>query len=128
MAEKLSNFYEDIMNKDTNKVKTKGKIFLYFLVLLISTIIISSCATTVKYEAKFNTWIGYDVNEIITSWGPPSNEYTLPNGNKMYTWLWIGNTLATSNYNEYFNMTLTQVVTYWCKSNFTANKLSRIIT
>ena len=115
------------MNKDRNKVKTKGKIFLYFLVLLISMMSISSCATTAKFEALLNTWMGHDVNELITSLGPPSNEYTLPNGNKMYTWLWIGNTLVISNYNEYLNMTLTQAVTHWCKVTFVVNQYGRII-
>lgn len=115
------------MNKNANKGKTKGNIYLYFLILLIPIIIISSCATTAKYAEKLNTWLGHDVNELITSWGPPSNEYKLPNGNIMYTWLWIGNTLVQSNYNQYLNRTLTSEVTYWCKTTFTVDRYGRII-
>ena len=72
--------------------------------------------------------MGHDVNELITSWGPPRNEYTMPNGNKMYTWLWNGGTLVTSNYNYYLNMTLTNAVTYWCKTTFTVDKYGKIIS
>ncbi len=95
--------------------------------LVTITLSINSCATTSKYTAKLNTWIGHDVNELITSWGPPSNEYTMPNGNKMYTWLHVGGTLVVSNYNYFLRMTLTNAVTYWCKTTFNVDE-SGIIT
>lgn len=114
------------MNEKIVRVKMKGNIFLHSLILVISTMIICSCATTAKYETKLNTWLGHDINELITAQGYPSNEYTMPNGNKMYTWLWIGNTLVTSNYIQYLNMTLTNAVTYWCKTSFTVDNSGRI--
>lgn len=91
--------------------------------LLISCIIVTlnSCATTGKYSAKMQTWMGHDVNELINSWGPPSDVYTMPNGNKMYTWLWTGGTLVTTNYYYYLNMAVSNGVTYWCKTTFTVN-------
>ncbi len=30
------------------------------------------CATTAKYKAKLQTWIGHDANELVQSWGPPN--------------------------------------------------------
>ena len=47
----------------------------------------AGCATTGNYEKKLKTWMGNDVNSLIASWGPPSDEYLMPNGSKMYTWL-----------------------------------------
>jgi hypothetical protein len=81
-----------------------------FLILTLA-LFMSACASTANYEAKLNTWRGVDINNLINSWGPPSNEYTMPNGDIMYTWLRIGNTIVTSNYNQYLNMTLTNSVT-----------------
>ena len=82
---------------------------------------IMSCATTGNYEAKLKSWMGSDVNRLMASWGPPSNEYAMPNGSKMYTWLWVGGTQVVANYNEYLNMVTAGSVTYWCKTTFTAN-------
>lgn len=95
-------------------------------ILLAIVFFIPACATTANYEAKIKTWLGDDVNNLIASWGPPSNEYTMPNGNIMYTWLWVGNTLVTSNYDRFLNMTFTNSVTNWCKTTFTANSSKRI--
>jgi len=103
------------------------KTFFKITFLVIIALTIFSCATTAKYEQRIKTWMGHDVNELITSWGPPSNVYTMPNGNKMYTWLRISETLVTSNYNYFLNMTLTNSVTYWCKTTFTADRADKII-
>ncbi len=99
---------------------------LNFIAIALFIIVASGCATTAKYEAILNTWVGADVNVLIGSWGPPSDEYSMPNGNKMYTWLWVGNTLVTSNYIKFLNMTLTNSVTYWCKTTFTVDNYGKI--
>lgn len=82
---------------------------------------ITSCATTGNYEEALQSWVGQDVNRLISGWGPPSDEYSMPNGNTMYTWLWVGGTQVLSNYNETLNMVTTQAVTSWCKTSFTVN-------
>ena len=89
---------------------------------------LSGCATTGKYEKILGSWIGNDVNNLITSWGPPSNEYIMPNGNKMLTWLWVGGTQVFANYNRYLNMTTASSVTYWCKTTFTVNSSGVVLT
>ena len=40
------------------------------------------CATTAKYEAKLNTWIGASEDALVASWGVPNKTYTLSNGKK----------------------------------------------
>ncbi len=104
------------------KMKTVFKVAIIGIIFLS----LNSCATSKKYAAKLDTWLGSDVNNLITSWGPPSDVYTMPNGNKMYTWLWVGSTLVTSNYNSYLNMTLTNAVTYWSKTTFTTDASGKI--
>lgn len=85
--------------------------------------IFCSCATVGKYEAILDSWMGYDINSLMNSWVPPSDQYSMPNGNNIYTWLCVGNTLVASNYNKYLNLTLTNSVTYWCKTTFTDGQL-----
>ena len=50
-----------------------------FLLLCLG---LSGCATTAKYEAKLNTWIGLSEDSLITSWGVPNKEYHLSDGKK----------------------------------------------
>jgi len=40
------------------------------------------CATTSKYEAKLNTWIGASEDSLIASWGVPDKEYRMSDGKK----------------------------------------------
>lgn len=64
-------------------------------------ILICSCATTAKYTAAVQSWDGSNVNLLIAAWGPPSEVYTMPNGNKMYTWLYVNNSYITTGYNQW---------------------------
>ena len=95
--------------------------------LLMVALSLNFCATTEKYTQRVNTWNGEDINKLITSWGPPSDVYTMPNGNKMYTWLRTGGTVVTSNYNYFLNQTTSNSVEYWCKTTFTVNRAGVII-
>lgn len=85
------------------------------------------CATTAGFRRNMNTWVGADVNRLMTQWGPPSNEFRMPNGNTQYSWLYTGSTLVNVHYNEYLNMITAGSVTYWCHITVTANTSSTIV-
>lgn len=87
----------------------------------------AACATAGKYETQLRSWMGADVNQLMASWGPPSNQYIMPDGDTMYTWLWVGGTRITTNYNEYLGQATTGSVTYWCKTTFTADQSGRLV-
>jgi hypothetical protein len=89
--------------------------------------LITACATSSKYSEIVKSWEGNNINNLISSWGPPSDVYTMPNGNKMYTWLYTSNTLVTTNYNQWLNRLETRQVQYWCKTTFTADRNDIII-
>ena len=55
----------------------KKLIYLFVLVMLVS-----GCATTAKYEAKLNTWVGASEDSLIASWGVPDKSYSLGDGKK----------------------------------------------
>ena len=99
---------------------------LALVIVCIYASVVISCATTANYEKVLNSWVGSDVNNLLTTWGPPSDVYEMPNGSKMYTWLWVDNTRVISNYNSYLNMVTSRTVTYWCKTTFTVNSSSVI--
>ena len=107
----------------------KKFIRIAFLVMLAlsMTYCASLFATTEKYTARVNTWNGSDINRLITSWGPPSNVFTMPNGNKMYTWLTTSGDRVTTNYNYFLNQTVSHSSTSWCKTTFTVNTSGIII-
>lgn len=50
--------------------------------LFAMTMLLSGCASTVKYEAKLNNLIGSSENALVASWGVPNKTYALDNGKK----------------------------------------------
>jgi hypothetical protein len=90
------------------------KRFIVFVALAAS-----ACATSGKFERTLQTWVGSDVNPLLQAWGPPSDVYTMPDGHVMYTWLNVGGTHVTSNYNQFTRQITGGAVTIWCKTTFT---------
>lgn len=103
------------------------EVFKQLSIIILITFLFSSCATRGKYIAAVKSWEGSDINELITSWGPPSDVYTMPNGNKMYTWLYTNNSLVTTQYNYWLDRLETRQVQYWCKTTFITNKNDLIV-
>jgi len=68
------------------------KVFLLLLCLGLS-----GCATTAKYEAKLNTWIGASENDLIASWGVPDKVYQMSDGKKAIGYI-HKNTVKTGGY------------------------------
>ena len=91
-------------------------------------VFVVGCATTGKYEKVLDSWGGADVNRLISSWGPPSNTYTMPNGKKIYTWLNVGGTYTTGTYYEALNLGVITSTTYYCETSFTTSSSGRIET
>ncbi|MCX7647376.1 MAG: hypothetical protein ACP5SD_02355 [Elusimicrobiales bacterium] len=88
-----------------------------------------SCATTKKYEAKISSWIGSDINELISVWGSPSNESNMPNGNRVYTWLWVGKALIGP---KEYESTVKKLAfegsgINWCRTSFVSDKNFKIL-
>jgi hypothetical protein len=100
----------------------------YYLGMVALLFLTLGCATAGQFRKKMDSWLGGDVNRAIQAWGPPSNTYTLPNGQRMFTWLHVGGTLVTANYNSYLNMITAGSVTYWCEVSFTAQPSGVIAT
>jgi hypothetical protein len=70
----------------------KKLIYLFVMVMLVS-----GCATTVKYEAKLNTWIGASEDSLIASWGVPDKIYDMRDGKKAIEYR-HKNTVQTGGY------------------------------
>ena len=72
---------------------------------MFSVLIFAGCATTEKYEAALNSWLGHDVNELVNSWGYPVDSFKAPNGNTVYVYSssrsYAMPTQTTSTYNVY---------------------------
>lgn len=99
----------------------------FLLLVFFSGIMGCSSATEENYTKIVKSWENHDINDLMMKWGQPSDEYLMPNGNKMYTWLYVGGSLVTVDYNRYLNMVTANSITYWCKTTFTTDKNGRII-
>ena len=52
------------------------------MLVLLLCLGLFGCASTVKYEAKLNTWIGVSEDSLVASWGVPNKTYNLGDGKK----------------------------------------------
>ena len=44
--------------------------------------LVSGCASTAKYEAKLNAWVGQSEDSLIAGWGVPNKVYQTSDGKK----------------------------------------------
>ncbi|MFA6185868.1 MAG: hypothetical protein WC770_01470 [Phycisphaerae bacterium] len=85
-----------------------------------------------KYEAKLNSWIGVDVNNLIASWGYPESSFVAPNGNKVYVYSQSSSYTKpmVTNINPYTHSAITyggKTVEHWCNTYIEADNTGRII-
>ena len=73
-----------------------------------------------RENTKMESWLGHDVHEVISSWGPPTNSF--PNGSTViYEWRWVGASHAVAYGNT---------ATAWtnsCREWFDVNQQDRIV-
>jgi hypothetical protein len=70
-----------------------------YLLLLVVSASLAGCATTAKYEATLNTWVGSSAQALVASWGYPQSQMTAPDGNLAYVYDRQGSiVLPTSTY------------------------------
>jgi len=50
--------------------------------ILLLSLALCGCATTVKYEARLNNLIGQTEDFLVATWGVPDKEYHLSDGKK----------------------------------------------
>lgn len=94
-----------------------------FLFLIISVGFLTACATTAKYEAVLNTWVGSSESDLVSKWGIPSSTYPLGDG-KMLMYQHNGGTVSTAQ--PIGNMYFVNSTSYWCKTTFTIDGLGII--
>jgi len=112
---------------------------------LLLGLVFTGCATTASYETILNSWVGHDINDLVKSWGYPTNTFKAPNGNTVYAYeraaagvsptytaptqtnvTVIGNTAygTTTGGQTYGGHPYTN----WCKTFFETNDSKQIIT
>jgi len=50
--------------------------------ILLMCLGLCACATTAKYEARLNTFIGQSEDSLIAAWGVPDKQYNMGDGKK----------------------------------------------
>ncbi len=50
------------------------------ILLLVATGVIAGCATTAGYEEVLNAWVGFHIDDLVSSWGPPQGSFKLSDG------------------------------------------------
>ena len=111
----------------------------YLLVLFL----VACASPGMKTEELMQAWVGHDLNEIVGSWGPPTFDMELMDGEKVYTWRHTGSYTApnrttrtgapysagSSAYDRGNSTTgAGNSFIYWCDKSFTVNAEGTITT
>src|SRR3990167_7178355 len=120
-----------------NKYLSNQTMLLGIFVLFIFSI--SGCATSSKYQKKLDSWVGHNINELVSSCGYPDRTFIAPNGNVVYVWarsasVYIPQTTTTSFSQSGFGNYTANSQSYggytgqsWCDTFFEINKKKKII-
>lgn len=134
-----------VIRSSGSRNRYMSKVCLRFMIrkiiCLALLLFLSGCATSAKYKALLDTWLGSSEDALITSWGPPQSVYTMSNGKKCIEYnretnMQMGGYTYTTPQTTYYNGTVgnafysgtaTQYVTQqapvynvplWCKTSF----------
>jgi hypothetical protein len=91
-----------------------------YLLILLSLSFLESCATTSKYEAVLQTWVGKNESELVSKWGIPTSSYSLDDG-KLIMYQNNGGSIST-----YLGYGMYSTDNYVCKTTFTLDKANII--
>ncbi len=50
---------------------------------VVLSVALAGCATTANYQKILNSWVGYNVDNLVMRWGLPANSYPLSNGGRV---------------------------------------------
>lgn len=56
------------------------------LVAVLLPLWLAACASAPPIADNLNRWVGRDINGLISRLGPPDRVYTMPNGNRLYSY------------------------------------------
>lgn len=73
-----------------------------------------------------NSWVGSDVNELLTYWGSPSDKKVMQDGNQYYTWLLVDGKKVESGYEDAIAQIDSKKISKWCKTIFIVNVKGKV--
>ena len=97
---------------------------------LIIVILISGCAsifpTTRNYDILLNNWVGKHVDDLVKSWGPPQNSYTLSDKGTVIEF--YRSRIVKYHRYDYEEEDKFEVDTLWCKTIFVLDQKGMILS
>lgn len=51
---------------------------------IVLVLLLSGCGCATGYNRKLDSWKGHNINELVQSWGYPSQSFNAPNGALVY--------------------------------------------
>lgn len=93
---------------------------------LLSTIVVG-CASG-DYEARLASWVGRDIDQLVTQWGPPSGSHIFADGRQVVTYRRSGAAMMPGGWqsvNTPYGVRQVEepglLVNFWCETTFTTD-------
>ena len=106
--------------------------------ILVLGLLLNGCATSEKYEATLNSWVGTSVDNLVGSWGAPNGVYEKDDGGKVLTYFYsrqstfegTSSTKTTYDSSGYATTTTSTTpgtdITLTCKTTFVVSSAGKI--
>jgi uncharacterized lipoprotein YajG len=94
------------------------------LLVALALVLLSGCATAEKYDENMRAWVGQNVNQLVAQNGVPTKTMDMPNGDKVYEYHYIGNTVVQAH--AVRNMAFASSNTPTCTTSFVSDSLGTI--
>ena len=82
----------------------------------IAIITLSTAACIISTSGAMQKWVGQGENDLVSKWGAPDLSASLPNGNKVLTWITTYNDAADGK----------PSVMVQCKTSFTLSPTGKV--
>ena len=63
-------------------MKSKGRLGSWW----VGLVLVAGCATTARYEARLDAWVGRDASDLVAAWGEPDTSRPVSDGERALTW------------------------------------------
>ncbi len=117
----------------------KKRLITKILGFAFISILLTGCfATTAKYEASLDTWMGHSSDELVERWGAPNAVYNKDDGGKILTFVrsssmyMPGSNTSNTSYDPWGGTTTTvtsspgTTIPLSCKTSFVVSKSGKI--
>lgn len=94
------------------------------IVLCLALQVCAGCASEAKYGKRLDSWVGHTEDELVLSWGPPTQRYPLKDGHLL---VYSNSATGPVVYQQVGWAVMGNQATYFCNTRMQIDATGKII-